>query len=540
MPVTPYLPRDYDGLDMGVGHVPGFFENLNDLIAQSNLNESGLGSHVADTSNPHSVTAAQIGLSGALKFAGAVAVPGDFPDPASVENGDVYRVTAQVTDSDPTKTNTGQSFEPGDEIAWNDTLAAWVDLGHLAAWAAREIHVDPVNGDDTYPGTPNAPFRTAQAAIDYAETSLSPGMDDQVAIMIHADDLDENLVIREDGIHLVGCGGQGVTRVRPASGPSLIVTNADAVSLAAFLAAGGHADPMTHYGLLADGGTTPRCNQFKDLAFGGPGGAGGNDIMLLGVGAGAVVGGSEWNFMRCTVWHNVFARTVNYIAFQNDTWIAGNMEQVNCAGLWLNRSQIDGDWIGVYDAGAYDEPSDAGNYGLAAGAGSMIRGSIVASAAQRVGAGQDLSGLIVRGNVDLNDTARAHIDQTYVNGDLDVEGDAEFIGRNVWIDGDVTLANAGGLVACFMYGGGYRGVLTDAGARLTFANWSGGWSNELATHGNAGRHGFVGGVGADPIPDLDMSILPTPPAWAGLPPDLIVAIDRIAVALSGVLGGPIP
>ena len=51
---------------------------------------------------------------------GTVALPANFPSPEEVEYGDIYDVTDDVTDNDPEKTNTGQSFTEGDKIFWNN------------------------------------------------------------------------------------------------------------------------------------------------------------------------------------------------------------------------------------------------------------------------------------------------------------------------------------------------------------------------------------------------------------------------------------
>jgi len=58
---------------------------------------------------------------GVLIWKGDVAVAADFPDPAEVATGWMFRCVANVTDNDPSKTNTGQSFNSGDEIIWNGT-----------------------------------------------------------------------------------------------------------------------------------------------------------------------------------------------------------------------------------------------------------------------------------------------------------------------------------------------------------------------------------------------------------------------------------
>jgi len=68
-------------------------------------------------------------------FKGAIAIAADFPAPGDVETGWTYRVTANVTDNDPTKTNTGQSFLAEDEIAWNGT--DWTLMGNASTPAVE-------------------------------------------------------------------------------------------------------------------------------------------------------------------------------------------------------------------------------------------------------------------------------------------------------------------------------------------------------------------------------------------------------------------
>lgn len=62
-----------------------------------------------------------------LTFVGTIAAATDFPLLADVAAGHVYRVTADVTDDDATKTHTHQSFLAGQDIAWNG--ATWSSLG---------------------------------------------------------------------------------------------------------------------------------------------------------------------------------------------------------------------------------------------------------------------------------------------------------------------------------------------------------------------------------------------------------------------------
>jgi len=68
-------------------------------------------------------------IENAMIFKGSISVSSDFPTSAEVQNGWFYTIAADVTDDDATKTNTGQSFQSNDEIAWNGT--DWTTLGNL-------------------------------------------------------------------------------------------------------------------------------------------------------------------------------------------------------------------------------------------------------------------------------------------------------------------------------------------------------------------------------------------------------------------------
>ena len=62
-----------------------------------------------------------LGLTGVFLFKGEINVNSDFPTSLLVDNGWCYAIGTDVTDNDASKTNTGQSFLEGDEIAWNGT-----------------------------------------------------------------------------------------------------------------------------------------------------------------------------------------------------------------------------------------------------------------------------------------------------------------------------------------------------------------------------------------------------------------------------------
>lgn len=81
-----------------------------------------------------------------FKLKGIIFVPADFPTLAEVQVGWSYIIGANVTDNDPTKTNTGQSFLAGDEIVWNGTN--WTLLGATALWGDDLTNLFPINPRD--------------------------------------------------------------------------------------------------------------------------------------------------------------------------------------------------------------------------------------------------------------------------------------------------------------------------------------------------------------------------------------------------------
>jgi hypothetical protein len=97
-----------------------------------------------NTTNIATNAAAITALGTPLQLKGSISLAADFPTSAAVEEGWTYLIAADVTDNDGTKTNTGQSFRLGDEIAWDGT-SAWIPLGrspikqsYLQATAASE------------------------------------------------------------------------------------------------------------------------------------------------------------------------------------------------------------------------------------------------------------------------------------------------------------------------------------------------------------------------------------------------------------------
>jgi hypothetical protein len=67
-------------------------------------------------------------------YKGNIAAAAGFPTALLVQTGWLYTVTADVTDNDGTKTNTGQVFLAGQEIAWNGTNWTVVGDALTNAW----------------------------------------------------------------------------------------------------------------------------------------------------------------------------------------------------------------------------------------------------------------------------------------------------------------------------------------------------------------------------------------------------------------------
>jgi hypothetical protein len=68
-----------------------------------------------------------LALTSPFQFKGEINVAADFPTLVDVEVGWLFLVKTDVTDNDVTKTNTGQSFLAGEEIAWNGV--DWTSMG---------------------------------------------------------------------------------------------------------------------------------------------------------------------------------------------------------------------------------------------------------------------------------------------------------------------------------------------------------------------------------------------------------------------------
>ena len=138
-----------------------------------------IATNVADIAT----NAAAISAMGSVyQFKGAITAAADFPTAALVQTGWTYHVTTAVTDNDPTKTNTGQSFPASHEIAWNGT--DWTDLGPALTTEETSATIDlKVAGNNalTAPGDAAQQF-TPTEAIFICETATALNGDTQITI----------------------------------------------------------------------------------------------------------------------------------------------------------------------------------------------------------------------------------------------------------------------------------------------------------------------------------------------------------------------
>jgi len=297
-------------------------------------------------------------------------------------------------------------------------------------------------------------FNTIQEAINAAEALIpEPTWDSPAFVFVMPKEgfWDENIVVRKDGIRIIGLGGQGCTKLVATIGHALTLTNATPDSLAAYDVSGNYAD------LVSQGAVHPWDIQLRNIEIESRQ-AGKHALRLLGVkgdhGGGTLTSflGNELLMIDVTLRatggggaRSIFARNANYISTGGYFWGAAAIELHNIAGFWPLAAQLAAVTVEYNAASPYGQPTDTGNYGFCG------------------------AKCIVRGNLTLQGTGRASGDLcagNTIEGDLDIQdgnvGRGTMIGCHV--QGAVKLANG----ATFrMDGGRYMGALVDPGGGLT-------------------------------------------------------------------------
>ena len=312
---------------------------------------------------------------------------------------------------------------------------------------------------------PTRYFTTVQAAVDRIESALNPSISNPAAAILVPGVYTAGVIIRKDGVGLVGWGGQGTVRIRPVTGPALVISNATRATLDPWLA-GGVANYDANYGTLVADGSFPVAidNQFRNIDF-APQTNVDYPAVIAGVGAGTSFAGNEFNFMRCAFRNgnnslSLWGRLANYVSIQDGSWAPGELRIQNVAGLWLNDSEA-GRFHGSYDVGA-DQPSDPGNYGLSGGK-SVLRGNLLVDGSARAGFDK-LWNIALEGNVDVDGTGSVRLKGGIVEGNVNCEAAASFLAEGVHVQGSLTFAAGTGTAQ--MDGGRYIGALTDPGGKF--------------------------------------------------------------------------
>lgn len=146
------------------------------------------------------ISSAYLDVTSPFLYKGTISIAADFPTLATVQAGWFYEVLADVTDNDPTKTNTGLSFVIGDEIVWNGST--WNPMGasvlpiarggtnsstalangKLMASSGSAIVESSVNTPDQNLSTTNSPtFKKVTAADAAGGVQLEMGIETNLA-----------------------------------------------------------------------------------------------------------------------------------------------------------------------------------------------------------------------------------------------------------------------------------------------------------------------------------------------------------------------
>jgi len=101
-----------------------------------------------------------------LLYKGAITLATDFPTAALVQTGWMYHINEDVVDDNSAKTNTGQAFVAGDEIAWNGRT--WDVIGSASNVSRTNIFYVDGGRADTYTedGSMLRPYKTISACQD--------------------------------------------------------------------------------------------------------------------------------------------------------------------------------------------------------------------------------------------------------------------------------------------------------------------------------------------------------------------------------------
>jgi hypothetical protein len=382
--------------------------------------------------------------------------------------------------------------------AWHNVMNANFDkidesVSRLTDTISRHLFVDSTRTDIFTPnGTRAKPYKLVQEAVNYVEANLNPDITNPVTILIMPCDHIESIIIKKSGVNLQGLG---VCRIKTNSGvntrPALTISNATISSLNSFFANDGRNNPSTAYSNLIADISFPVAVEIKNIEFGDSSVSNVNDIMILGAGTNIDFLISNAKFSKVVCYSNFYIRNSNYVQMFDNSLIHGNLVTFNIAKFLCEYSIINGNVEMSYNI-ASPQPSDTSNYGFNGGP-VKIRGSLMLSGSAKCG--DDLFNVLLIGNIDLDNTSNCKINSIFINGDINVEGNATFIIKNMYLQGSLNLSDLEGTTPCILDGSQVLSGINDP-------------SNRLIWH------------------DYDPAVADD---WAGTPPRTIKdAIDRLA------------
>ena len=323
----------------------------------------------------------------------------------------------------------------------------------------RTLFVDQGSPATGATGKISQPYPTIQAAVD-AAAALKPSADDPVTIAILQGNYQEKVFIGIDGLCLRGLGG--VTKIKPLTGPAIVVSNATSASVDQYIASN---DPHV---LVRAGSNSPHYLQLIDLWIETPDPMA-YAIYVLGAPTALPLGDDVHagiSLNRCEVFAPQSGKGLNgyfshQIYLRDGTEVVGATDVFNCGGIWVEDSLLTGLTLTWDPAHDLKVPLGATAFGLV-GKNAIVEGTTTLKGVS-IFTGQatidsSFGDLVLQGAYSLP------MQGGYIGASLSVDGSATWIAQNVHVQGNLTFAT--GRVRAQMDGGRYIGTLTDPSKRL--------------------------------------------------------------------------
>lgn len=500
--------------DAGITGVGG-----NVTISAGDTGDDGQGGSI--DLNPGAASGGELGMNGRVNVNGNLTVTGNATIDGLIQNptGVVFEEMPAGTPSTSATqgaifvSDGGAGLDQGDLyfVPPNTAPAIKLSGGGGGASPSNTIFVAKNGNDLTGDGTFGKPFASIQKGVD--DLGASAGV-----VFIYPGVYDETVVVREDNVRLVGVIGKGyqdgnTVQIRPASGPSLVLTNADDDAAWAAFLAGGPANYDTNFAALAAGLTTPQDFQALAVEF-YPQTSVDYPLLVVGVGAGNSVCLVEGRFAGCSLRNDddslsIWARLANTIRLEEGCLLPGAINTHNITNLWASNSQI-GD-VNMFYSTSEDEPSDTDNWGLN---GHFVSRGWITLTGEACGGRDQLMDCHFEQGITLDDDARLFLQHGHIANDLELlSSTAEFRLQDVLIGSDLILA-AGLGGDCFLNGGGVMQDITDPNDRVIWTPPKP-WASDTTPLVESGS----GAAGVEPFFSREDHVHPaSSPAFSGFVP----------------------